>query len=237
MKRLLTRRSRDLSYLNSVDDHDHNPLITGLDTFAEEIQVRRHFSLRIPREVVQGLYRQQWQTGHAQFLDHTPQAQLQATRGGCHMLLLHLVRQDKATLPRQELEHFHISRAQHLAVHIHHNTNTTIGYRDLNLGRSLRRTPTVVYPLVALGGNQHLFPHTRGNSHIYRPTEHQCFPTPSSTRPIYGPPDMSPSWKLRTKQSLPQGAKACLHTRRIHPHCQQVPHTPTYNALLLHTEA
>jgi hypothetical protein len=148
------------------------------------------------------------------------------------MLLWHLVRPDKVTHLQQELEPFHIWRAQHLAIHIHHNINRTIESQDLNPGRTPRRTPTEVCPLVAPGGDQHLFPHIRGNSHISHPTEHQCLPIPSSTRLICGRLDMLLSWKLLTRQSLPQGAKACLHTRQIHPHCQQVPPTQTYNALL-----
>lgn len=151
------------------------------------------------------------------------------------MLLLHPVLQDKATLPRQELGRSRTWRAQHLAIHTLHNTNTTTGYRDLNRDKSLRRTPTVVFHLAALGGNQHLFPHTRDNSHIYPRTEHQCLPTLSSIRPIYGPPDMLLSWKRLIRKSLLQGEKACLHTHRTRPHCQQVLLMSTCNALLLRT--
>lgn len=151
------------------------------------------------------------------------------------MLLLPQVPQDKATLPQQELEHSHILRAQHPITHTHRNTNKTIGYRDLNPDRTQRRIPMVACHSVALGGNQHLFPHTHGSSRTSRLTDHQCLPIPSSTRPICGHPDMSPNWRRLIRQSLSQGAKACLHIHRILLHCRPVPHMPMSSALRLRT--
>jgi hypothetical protein len=152
------------------------------------------------------------------------QAQLQETcHGGCRMLLLHLGLQDKVILHQLELELSHIWRTQHLAIQSHHNTNTTTGYPELSRDRTQIRTPTGVSLLVALGGNQHRYQHTHGNSPTYRHTEHLCLPTPSSIRPICGTPDMWRSWKLLTKLSLQHGEKACPLIHRIHLHYQQVP--------------